>query len=69
MKYLKQSDCHTKSKIHAIHTSTKKGHNSFIDSFSNKENIDFLNGVSIKSLLNSRIYDSKQKQKAEPMSD
>jgi hypothetical protein len=40
-----------------------------MDSFTNKENIDFLNGISIKSLLNSNIKDRKSKQKFEPMND
>jgi hypothetical protein len=68
MKYLKQESISSKSRPMTLHTSTKKG-SSFIDSLNNKENIDFLNGVSIKSLLNSRVNESKYRQKPEPMND
>lgn len=61
MKYLKQENIYTKSKCFTVNSSNKKG-NSFIDSINNKENIDYINGISIKSLINSRLNDrSKQK--------
>lgn len=59
MKYLKQEP---KLRSFSNQTSTKKGQ-SFMDSFSNKENIDFLNGISIKSLLSSNAKEKKSKQK------
>jgi hypothetical protein len=59
MKYLKPEP---RPRAFNHQTSNKKGQ-SFIDSFNNKENIDFLNGISIKSLLNSNAKDRKSKQK------
>jgi hypothetical protein len=59
MKYLKQE---SKPRLGRLQTSTKKGQ-SFIDALNNKENIDFINGISIKSLLNSRINDGKSKKR------